>query len=82
MSAICRSCGAKLLWVEMASTGKRMPLDLAPSPRGNIAVSDMRPGKTPVGHVLKSTSSTDLYLSHFVTCPQRGEWRSKPNAIT
>lgn len=40
MSDKCRSCGADIFWV--ITTGKRMPLDLRPSPDGNLYIVHQR----------------------------------------
>lgn len=67
--APCRSCGQTVLWVN-TSNGRRMPLDAQPSPKGNLVI---------VGDVAYKAGPTDinkpLYLSHFATCPQAGNWR-------
>ncbi|QOR55379.1 MAG: hypothetical protein SHS37scaffold145_30 [Phage 71_18] len=69
----CRRCPAPIRWV-LTENGKRMPVDLDPSPQGNVRIS--REG---VAHVLTKDelAAVDpeadelLYLSHFVTCPNR-----------
>lgn len=73
----CRSCGAPIVWRVNRATGKRMPIDYAPNPDGNIFVQDLetyvmagKPG--PYG-----TPAEWRHTSHFVTCPQRREWRKK-----
>lgn len=68
----CRSCGARITWLETAG-GKKIPVDEDPVPDGNIIVV----GK--MAHVLgKGQETTEpRYVSHFVTCPQAGEWRGR-----
>jgi hypothetical protein len=80
--AECKSCHAPITWVVSAATGKRMPLDVEPTPDGNISL-DMA-GMLPAAHVHAGEKllamrelGRDLYLSHFVTCPQAGEHRKE-----
>ncbi|MBN1628154.1 MAG: hypothetical protein JW990_00170 [Thermoleophilia bacterium] len=75
MSA-CRSCGARITWLETAGGG-RMPVDEDPTPEGNVVVV----GK--MAKVCKNAAAAEAlypgqprYLSHFVTCPQAGAWRN------
>lgn len=81
----CRSCNAPVLWV-MTNNGKRGILDAEPSEDGNVAVLCV-PDR-PTGSEFAVTLSQDakararsfgipLHKSHFVTCPQRGDWKSK-----
>ena len=73
VSTSCRSCDAPILFA-FSRTGRRMPVDVEPSPLGNIAL-DMR-GTVAAADVLTGDSLTrardqdrKLYLSHFVSCP-------------
>lgn len=67
MSA-CRSCGAEIIWVVAAASGKRMPIDAEPVAGGNLVLN---------GDQVVYVEPTDAarYISHFVTCPQSAEWR-------
>ena len=74
VSASCRSCDAPILFAFSWSTGRRMPVDVEPSPLGNIAL-DMT-GTVAAADVLTGDTLTrardgdrKLYLSHFVSCP-------------
>jgi len=82
----CRACKASMRWVVMAS-GKRNPLNPTPDAhKGNILLPDddeARALGVPVGRaVTLSTSEAarrramgeSLYLSHFATCPNRGDF--------
>jgi hypothetical protein len=68
----CKSCGAEIIWAK-TPTGKSMPLDAEPHPRGNIVLDangctgPVRPGDVPDLSV--------RYLSHFVTCPEANQHR-------
>ena len=46
-----------------------MPVDAEPSPEGNLLIKDGVATVAPVG------SEPRMFLSHFVTCPQRRSWR-------
>lgn len=79
--AECRSCHAPIRWVVTAATGKRMPIDPTPVPDGNVWIDHIEAG-LPVVHVGLShddvpRSEPCAYQSHFVSCPQRDEWRRK-----
>jgi hypothetical protein len=63
----CRSCGAELLWVQLAS-GKRMPLDVGSMEQRFIVSGATEP---------MSGSARRTYLSHFATCPNAEQHRKK-----
>ena len=68
-SVPCRSCGTPVVWARTA-TGKAMPVDAAPDPKGNLVLVWARTvvearvvrGDAPHGYPLR--------LSHFATCLQ------------
>ena len=75
----CKHCRAEVRWVTMRDTGAKQPLDVAPHPKGNIAVvgagtaivirrSDL-PRYVAQGYV--------FYRSHFATCRRLGEDRKR-----
>ena len=78
-NSTCRSCGAPIRW-GVTEKGQRIPLDPDAVPNGNVVVTAwaegnpqirvFAPGDVPHGEPLR-------YFSHFVTCPQAGEWRRK-----
>lgn len=82
-NSTCRSCGAAIRWVETL-IGNRMPLDPEPCVDGNVTLD--RQGRA---HVLKSgndrrvmrEAGRTLYKSHFATCPNADQHRSKPGAV-
>ena len=58
-----------------------MPVDAAPRHDGNVILLD-RGLAVPVAVYVDLITSmehpdADRYVSHFVTCPQAGEWRKK-----
>ncbi len=69
----CRSCGAKVRWIEMDSTGKLAPIDNTPSENGNVFINQFNKGVvlTPLGksEIESRFGKVDLYLNHFATCP-------------
>lgn len=79
----CRSCDAPVRWAVSRTTGKRLPLDPAPTPNGNLGIveayqQDGQPMSTPVVAVNPTRALTNYrYLSHFVTCPNADDHRSK-----
>ena len=71
--AACRTCEAPIVWVESQSTGKPMPMDLAPDPKGGFVIIG--------GKARKATADDDRlarerFTSHFATCPDANQWRS------
>lgn len=69
----CASCGAEIEWC-VAKSGKRIPVDVAPAPDGNLVVW--------LGQAMKRTPEHDARgitprRAHFATCPQADLWRRK-----
>jgi hypothetical protein len=64
----CRGCGAPVLFVTSAVSGKAMPLNQRAEKR--LVVGE--DGKARV---------VDTYLSHFSTCPKADEFRRKPKPV-
>ena len=75
----CRSCNAPVIWAA-TNGGKTMPVDAEPVDDGNV---ELRPGRYGGGAVATVLSGPPLFApsplrkSHFATCPQADEWRSK-----
>lgn len=67
----CRSCEAEILWVT-TRTGKSMPLDVEPSPKGNMVLVA---GKTWVATDEDRRLKRPTFTSHFATCPEADQWR-------
>lgn len=72
--ASCRSCGAAIEWATSETTGKPVPLDVAPAPKGNLALVA---GKAHRYGDEDAKVHRERRVSHFATCPQADSWRSK-----
>ena len=84
--ATCRSCRSDIWWA-YTPNGKPIPIDATPDPRGNIAevpVADV--GDAGFRQVVvygpddarrRRDDGVTLYVSHFVTCRQADEWRTR-----
>jgi len=82
--AQCRSCHAPVRWVVTAANGKRMPIDPVAVADGNVWVDHIE-GGMPVVNVALNEDGVPKnvplrYVSHFVTCPERAEWRRRGEA--
>lgn len=84
--AYCKTCRAEIYWITLETTGKLIPLDATPHPRGTVALryeEDYTGGSgrhtaRPVSSRSPALPGETLYLSHFATCPQSKEHR-KPD---
>jgi hypothetical protein len=66
----CKSCGAEIVWAKTIK-GRPIPLDPAPSPRGNIVIGEAGIAlvyNAPAG-IAPRFEDAPRYLSHFATCP-------------
>jgi len=70
--ASCRSCSASIEWATWANSGKAVPLDVGAVSNGNLAVVA---GKVHTYTAEDERLGRDRRVSHFVTCPDRAEWR-------
>jgi hypothetical protein len=68
--ARCRSCNAEIRWARTAAKKRPIPLDLQPSPEGNVHLV----GAT--AYMLNTEDAeqarrhhVELFVSHFATCP-------------
>ena len=67
----CRSCKAEIRWVRSATSTKLLPLDLRPEKRVVLE-------QVPVGNEVEQRARvTDVYTSHFATCPAAAEWKGR-----
>lgn len=80
----CRSCGAQMIWA-ITETGKKMPVDAEPSSAGEFVLFWIESENTPQVRSLVSIERNGRpmgewdgnYSSHFATCPNAGQHRSK-----
>ena len=72
----CKSCGQPVRW-RRTPAGKSNPLDFDPSPAGNVILVEPGGCRTLGGDELATArrDGTQLYLSHFATCPQAAKHR-------
>lgn len=89
-SRYCRSCRRRIDWVTLG-TGRRMPIDPEPDDeRGNVMLVDTELDADVYGvelgrfvvlgeaaALLERQRRTQLFLSHFESCPDAEQWRSK-----
>jgi hypothetical protein len=66
----CRSCHAEIIWVTMAASGRRMPLDAVPTPDGTVAVDGNGLAVVLTGQHLERAKAATVHLfrSHFASC--------------
>ncbi len=76
--ARCGSCQAAVVWT-VTEAGKALPVNELPIEGGNVEVTADGALLTSrvLGPMEASLVEGPLYLSHFVTCPQAGEWRKR-----
>ena len=76
----CKSCTAEVFWARTAS-GKLIPIDADPVEGGNVHIVTRRADGTPatvrVAIQDEPHPGYDTYVSHFATCPDAREHRSK-----
>lgn len=72
--ANCRSCDAAIEWCTWEDSGKAVPLDVGPSPKGNLAVVG---DKVHRYTGIDATLGREKRISHFATCPDSDAWRKK-----
>lgn len=68
--AICKGCGAEILWGK-TEAGKSQPLDAKPDPNGKWVIWD--------GMVIpwRDEPDDERRTSHFATCSKATEFRRK-----
>ena len=73
--AECRSCKAPVYWA-VTTAGNRMPVDVDQVPGGNVELVD-RSAADPLARIVKPEPAVERYRSHFVSCPDRREWKRR-----
>lgn len=71
----CKSCGARVMMLRSASTGKMAPINAEPDPNGNILI-DGRRGVYLIVKKAARTADMVLYTNHFINCPQADGWHA------
>lgn len=80
----CESCGTSIVFaislkrLRGADRVRVMPVDVAPTPGGNVRLTV--DGRRIMAYVIPKAQTrdrADLHMSHFATCPQADQWRSK-----
>lgn len=74
----CRSCGAPITWKTYDRTGKQIPLDREPRADGNLVVE----GKTCRQADQLLDREKTRFVTHFATCPDAEDWRTKQGRTT
>lgn len=72
----CESCASRIIWA-VTDKGVAIPVDPSPAVDGNI-VLERREFAAPRAHMAKKADRvgrTDLYVSHFATCPNADRHR-------
>ena len=72
--SVCKSCGAAVIWA-VTDSGRRMPLDANPIVKGVSAIGTGRLMLRNDGQTLRAHTVSELYQSHFSTCPDSDKWR-------
>jgi hypothetical protein len=67
----CKSCGAPILWGTNLATGKSIPLDAHPIATAFVV--------TEAGEKQPFCEIRRAFRSHFVSCPNRDQHRTKGN---
>jgi hypothetical protein len=75
MSDACRSCKAPIIWLEHVRTGKRAPIDAAPTPEGNIVVS-LPSGTYRIAETPDLVEREPLHTNHDDTHPACAVWQA------
>jgi hypothetical protein len=76
----CDACGARVVFVLMTYTGKRIPVDPIPVADGNVSARLI--GNQLHGYVISAEhphgAPNTRYAAHFGTCPDRPKAPAKP----
>lgn len=75
--AACNGCGAPIAW-RTTPKGKAMPVEIAPSERGNVIVSGDVATVLTRGQIAGARAhGQPLYVSHFTSCSKADDYRRK-----
>lgn len=71
----CRSCGAEVMMLRSASTGKMAPINAEPDANGNILINTKR-GEYLIVKKAAREAGMVLHTNHFSTCPNADSWHA------
>lgn len=85
----CDTCAAPIFWCLSTTTDRRIPIDALPVAHGNVTL-DGDPRSISGRDTLRATvhgpmdiellklanPDLELYVTHFVTCPDADQWRA------
>lgn len=80
MSECKARCGTELIWRKHQKTGKSMPIEAEPHPKGNLILNGdgktfrLAGGNEYVANYI-SDAAPKLYISHFARCPKADNFR-------
>ena len=74
MPSKCRSCGAAISWAK-TSSGKRIPIDPEPSPKGNLVLRGDAEKLAIFATAVNADARELRYTSHFANCPNAASHR-------
>lgn len=75
-------CGGTPIWWVLTEAGKRMPLDVAPDPSGNVILVEDDQGRIRA-RVLTGPelpAQQEAWVPHWRTCPASAEYRRRRHA--
>jgi hypothetical protein len=73
----CRSCEAPIAWT-VTTNGKKMPVDAdTVAASSGFRLEDEDSEEPLARFVPKAQPGERLYVSHFSTCPNAGDWRGR-----
>lgn len=74
----CRSCGADVLFVPSATTGRVMILDAKPEKRAVVFGPGRDLALEPSPNAPGANARVvDTFVDHHVTCPQSADWKGR-----
>jgi hypothetical protein len=77
----CRSCGADVIFVPSAKSGKPMILDAKPEKRIVLVVAEGTGGSHNILAIPeiehKAARIVDTYTDHHATCPAAKDWKGR-----
>lgn len=87
MKSVCKGCGAEIRWIQLKSTGRKMPVDpepvwVLPGVGRNTFIRE--DGGTVIGSRIgdawdddPDANTVQAYESHYASCPVGGQFRTR-----